>query len=186
MWSFPRADAPDAPPQQQPSWALKEIIVTASTDLTATGAGPAASSLDADSAQEMADQMADLAGAMFALLLLRAPDMPVDPDAHDAPAVEPVALPVVPEEPAIPVLVPSVPALAVALAELDLDTAPVPAGIPSLAMATSLPMPDSLPQHQAKLVSEEAVTPHTIAIPVSAPPAAPTMAMLSEIEFLDE
>jgi hypothetical protein len=47
-------------------------------------------------------------------------------------------------------------------------------------------MPDSVPQHQAKLVSQDAVTPHTIAIPVIPPPAAPTMAMLSEIEFLDE
>lgn len=160
--------------------------MTASTDLTATGAGPAASSLDAESEQVMADQMADVAGAMFALLLLRAPDMPVYPDVNDVPAVEPADLSVAPEVPAIPVLVPSVPALAVAIAALDLDPASVGAGIPSLAVPTSLPMPDSVPQHQVELVVEEVVTPHTIAIPVIAPPAAPTMAMLSEIEFLDE
>jgi hypothetical protein len=160
--------------------------VTASTDLTATSAGPAASSLDAESAQAMADQMADVAGALFALSLLRGPDRLVNPDVHDGPAVEPADLSVSPEAPAIPVLVPSVPALAVALAALDLDPSPVPAGIPTIAMPTSLPMPDAVPQQQVERVPDEAVTPPTTAIPVIAPPAAPTMAMLSEIEFLDE
>lgn len=159
--------------------------MTASTDLTASGAG-LATSPGAGSAQEMASQMADVAAAMFAFLLLRAPAAPVDHDVPHATPVEHTDVAVVMEAPAVPVLTPSVPALAVAIASLDLDPSPLPAAVPSIAMPTSLPMPDLLPQLAVEPTQGETPSAPDLAIPVIASTPAPTMAMLNEIEFLDE
>ena len=162
--------------------------MTASTDLTASGAGRATSSLSVP-AQEMADQMADVAGAMFALLLLRAPDLPAHKDVAHPLAVEPAGLAVALEEPLAPVLVPSVPALAVAIAalDLDMDTSPALAASISIAMPTSsLPMPELIAQIEPEAVHEETSPAFDRAIPLTASTPAPTMAMLSEIGFLDE
>ena len=160
--------------------------MTASTDLTVSGAGSSISSREAEAAQEMADQMADVAWALFALLLLQGAEKPVHTIAPDPPAAQPTEVPVALETSATPILMPSVPALAVALAEFDLDPSPGPAGIPMIAMPTPLPMPGLVPQLEAELIPDAGQTPHTVAMPVIVSVVAPTMAMLSEIEFLDE
>jgi hypothetical protein len=161
------------------------MTVTASTDLTAPGTGPATSS-EAVSVQEMADQMADVAWALFALLLLQGAEKPVHTIAPDPPAAQPTEVPVAFETSAAPILMPSVPALAVALAEFDLDPPPGPAGMPMIAVPTPLPMPGPVPQLEAELTPDATETPHAVAMPAIVPVVAPTMAMLSEIEFLDE
>ena len=160
--------------------------MTASTDSTAGDAGPATSPPDAESARDMADQMADVAGALFALLLLQAAEKPVLAVSLDPPVSEPTEVPVTWEAPEAPVLVPSVPALAVALVEFDLDPSPDPAGVPIVAMPRSLPMPEVVPQLEAEPIPGEPASPHTVAIPVIVSGPAPSMVMLSEIEFLDE
>jgi hypothetical protein len=159
--------------------------VTASTDLTASTSAPGTQHVSAGAAHEMADEMADVAGAMFALLLLQAPDLSAHEDLPHRPAEEHVDLAVVQEEPA-PVLMPSVPALAVAIAALDLDPSPAPVNVPSIAMPTSLPMPDLVPQADAEPAHQEAPPVPGIAIPLVASTPPHTLAMLSEIGFLDE
>jgi hypothetical protein len=67
--------------------------VTASTDLNASSADPVVGSADDGPAQEIADQMADVAGAMFALLLLQAPEQPVHPEVPQLPVAEPADAP---------------------------------------------------------------------------------------------
>jgi hypothetical protein len=191
MCSRTHADAPEHYCSCDHPAPSKEIIVTASTDLTASSADPVVGSADEGPAQEMADQMADVAGAMFALLLLQAPEQPVHPEVPHPPAAEPAAAPVALATPPVSVAMPPVQVPTVATAVLDGGLTPVGAAIPSIAMPASLPMPDLVPQLELEQVDQGAPSAPDVVIPViAAMPAptmpSPTMAMLSEIEFLDE
>jgi hypothetical protein len=158
----------------------KEIIVSASPDHAASDAGPLPTTLDAESAQELWNQMAEVAGAMFSLLLLQAPGTPVQQDTPRTTVAAPAGSPAaVLEAPTASIALPRTPVLlTVPVPVPDVDLAPVPAPPPpSIAMPSSIPMPDPVEEPTAVAESE---------IPAIASEIPRTMAMLSEIGFLDD
>ena len=173
--------------------------MTISTDATAIDDPPDA--MGAQPANAILDQMADVAGAMFALLVLHAPDG-LSPQGGPPPADPSLVLPDSPLVPAAPAAAPLekpslvVPpalatpaALAIPTVTLEPEPAPEPEPIvlpmpPSIAMPTSLPMPD-LP---AGVITEEVLAQAEAEIPVPAPrvEGPRSMALLTEIGFLDD
>lgn len=144
-------------------------------------AASAISTPDSVSGQEMVSQMADVAGAMFSLLLLRTLDNPIDEGIPLGAVVEPADPPAVlaPAHTSVDPLPAPVPPVPVPV--IDINPAPAPA-ITSIAMPASVPLLDYVPEP----VAPEAPAEPEVVIPVTASVPPPTMAMLSEIGFLDD
>ena len=174
--------------------------MTASPDQAIPEADILPTTMDGGLAHEMVNQMADVARAMFSLLLVHAAREPVAEDRPQATYAEPQAQHTpaqgleLPDEsldlsPALMEVAP----LAAALPLPDTAPAHVPAAAtPSLAMPASIAMPGpDVPVLPTATVPDIAVAAVAPVAPVAlvalvAPEAPRSMAMLSEIGFLDD
>lgn len=142
-------------------------------------AASATTTPDPVSASELVSQMADVAEAMFSLLLLRTLGSPVDEGIPLAAVAEPADPPAVL---AVSVDHSRASALPLPVPVLDIDPTPARA-IPSIAMPSSLPVLDYVPEPVGPPAPPEPE--YAFPVATSAPPP-PNMAMLSEIVFLDD
>ena len=131
------------------------------------------STMGAESARGIGHQMADVAGAMFGLLLLQRPE------AHqDIPRPETPPQPPAESSPPTAIALPEVALPAVELPPQEPAAATQPAPH-SIALPASIPMPDLPPDI-------EPTTGGGLPVPVTVPEAPRSMALLSEIGFLDD
>jgi len=173
MFSVLAADVPGR--RSDLSRRPKEILVSATPDY----ADSATSTSDPVSAPEVISQMADVAGAMFSLLLLRTLGSPAEEGIPLPAAAEPAEAPVAL---AASVDLSQASALPLPVPVIDLDPPPAPP-ILSIAMPSSLPVLDYVPEPVGSPAPPEPE--YAFPVPPSAPPP-PNMAMLSEIGFLDD
>lgn len=160
--------------------------MTASPDHAMPDAAALPAPMDGRLAHEMVNQMADVARAMFALLLVQVPREPFNRDIPLAAIIE--SQPQLTQALALEVPRESIalsPAPVAAALPIPEDVpAPAPNGPASIVMPTSIAMPSQA----VPVVPAVALVPD-VAVPVPAPaaPEAPrSMAMLSEIGFLDD